>query len=144
MAYKVFVDANVYLDFLMQRGNEWASAEAIFEMAEKNIIEVFTSASNLLNIMYAMGTYKIAKQQIISHITIILSYSKLTGPENKVFRHALASGFNDLEDAVQYYTALDIKCIDYFITSNTKDYKKAFVQLPVFTPKQFMVLYNKK
>ncbi len=51
---------------------------------------------------------------------------------------ALHAGFLDLEDAVQYHTALQIKGIDYFITSNIKDYKKASAQLPVITPKQFI------
>jgi hypothetical protein len=54
------------------------------------------------------------------------------------------AGFTDLEDAIQYHTALAVKEIDYFITSNTRDYKKALPQLPVISPKQFHSLYNKK
>ncbi len=33
--------------------------------------------------------------------------------------------------------------MDYFITVNSKDYKKALTQLPVLTPPQFMERYNK-
>jgi hypothetical protein len=115
----------------------------VLELAEKNIIEVFTSASSLLNLMYIMGSNKIPAKEIIVHTNNILSYSKLVNPDNSVFQSALTAGFTDLEDAVQYYTAQQIKGIDYFITSNTRDYKKASRQLPVITPRQFMVLYNK-
>ncbi len=143
MAYKLFVDTNVYLDYLMHRGTEWQHAENILELAEKNNIEIFTSASCLLNLMYIMRSHKLSNDEIIVHVNNILTYSKLVNPDNTVFQTALLIGFSDLEDSVQYFTALQIKGIDYFITSNTKDYKKASRQLPVITPRQFMALYNK-
>ena len=143
MAYKLFIDTNVYLDFLMHRGAEWQDAENILELAEKNVIDVFTSASCLLNLMYIMRTNKLPNNEIIVHTNNILSYSKLVNPDNGVFKTALSVGFTDPEDAVQYYTAMQIKGIDYFITSNTRDYKKATSQLPVLTPKKFMTLYHK-
>lgn len=143
MAYKLFVDTNVYLDFLMHRGTEWIEAENILELAEKDIIEIFTSASCLLNLMYIMRSHKLPNKEIIVHVNNILGYSKLVNPDNSVFQTALSIGFNDPEDAVQYYTAMQIKGVDYFITSNAKDYKKATAQLPVLTPKKFIALYNK-
>lgn len=142
MGYRVFVDANVYLDFLLRRGSHWKDAEMIFELAEKNSIDIITSSSILLNLIYIMGTKKIAYADIISHASTILQYSKLADPDNSTFREALFSGFSDLEDAVQYHTALHVKGMDYFITSNAKDFKKATSQLSVLTPKQFMKKYN--
>ena|SRR5438477_12492226 len=124
MAYRLFIDTNVYLDFLIHRGTEWQDAENVLELAEKNIIEIFTSASFLLNLMYIMRSNKLPHKEIIVHTNNILSYSKLTNPDNTVFQTALSIGFPDPEDAVQYYTALQIKGMDYFITSNTRDYKK--------------------
>ena len=143
MAYKLFVDTNVYLDYLMHRGTEWQHAENVLELAEKNSIEIFTSASCLLNLMYIMRSHKLPNNEIIVQVNNILTYSKLANPGNTTFQTALSVGFSDPEDAVQYYTALQIKGIDYFITSNTRDYKKASRQLPVVTPRQFMTLYNK-
>ncbi len=144
MEYKIFIDTNVYLDYLIHRGNDWTEAEAVLLLAEENALDVFTSSSCILNLMYIMGTYKIEKANILSYTQTILSYSKLISPDNEKFSMALNAGFTDPEDAVQYYTALGIKGIDYFITSNIKDYKKAMPQLPVVTPKQFMTLYKKK
>jgi predicted nucleic acid-binding protein len=127
----------------MHRGTAWREAENVLELAEKNIIEIFTSASCLLNLMYIMRSHKLSNKEIIVHVNNILSYSKLVNPDNTAFQTALSIGFSDPEDAVQYYTALQIRGIDYFITSNSKDYKKATPQLPVLTAIQFIALYNK-
>lgn len=144
MAYKLFVDTNVFLDLLMQRGKEWQHAAAIFKLAERGSIEVFTSSSSMLNIMYVMNTYKVPKQEIIGNMMAILSYTKLCDPDNITFEIALTSGFKDLEDAVQYHTALEVKGISYFITSNVKDYKNASSLLRVVTPGVFIDQYNKE
>ncbi|MEP6512394.1 MAG: hypothetical protein ABJA79_00900 [Parafilimonas sp.] len=76
-----------------------------------------------------MNNHKIQRVKIVDYVSTILKHSVLTNPDNQIFTSALASHFTDLEDAVQYYTALQIKGIDYFITSNIRDFKKASVQL---------------
>jgi len=55
--------------------------------------------------------------------------------DDKILELALASDFNDFEDAIQYYTALDNK-IDIIITRNKKDFKKSI--LPVLTAKEYL------
>jgi hypothetical protein len=90
-----------------------------------------------------MGTHKLPPSVIVSHTEKILAYSILINPDNLPFQKALSAGFSDHEDAVQYYTALTASGIDYFITSNIKDFKKASSQLPVVPSKQFMKLYLK-
>ena len=52
MSYKLFVDTNVYLDFLIHRGKEWKNAELLFELAENKEITIYTSSSSLINILY--------------------------------------------------------------------------------------------
>ena len=94
--------------------------------------------------MYALKRQKIAQKQIIEIIEFTLTYAKLLETSGASFSQGLNAGFTDLEDAVQYYTALTIPGIDYFITSNYKDYKKAVNWLQVLTPKQFVELFNKK
>ena len=104
MAYKLFIDTNVYLDFLMQRGTEWKEAEIILELAEKNIIEIFTSASCVLNLMYIMRSSKLSYTEIISHANNILSYSKLVNPDNTAFHTALSIGFLEAESTTVPFT----------------------------------------
>jgi predicted nucleic-acid-binding protein len=145
MAYKTFADTNVFLDHLLERTADWEFARDVFVLAEQKEITVLTSSSSLVNVIYGLKQQKkLTKENIVTLITYLLSYTYLAHTNETIFISALASGFTDLEDAIQYHTALQVKGIDYFITSNTKDYKKALPQLPVMTPKQFMMLYKKK
>jgi len=98
----------------------------------------------LINIIYVLGKQKLTQGEIITLMELTLTYIQFADTSKSAFIQALTAGFPDLEDAVQYYTALQIKGIDYFLTSNTKDYKKASVQLPVITATQFIMMYNRK
>jgi predicted nucleic acid-binding protein len=144
MAYKLFLDTNVFLDAFLERTQDWRDAEAVLQLAAQNKIDAFTSANNLINIIYSLQKQKLAQEQIIQLMELTISYTQLADINVSDFALALRAGFTDLEDAVQYYTALHIKGIDYFITSNLKDYKKASPQLAVITPKQFVAMYYKK
>ncbi|HYJ37854.1 MAG TPA: type II toxin-antitoxin system VapC family toxin, partial [Chitinophagaceae bacterium] len=50
---------------------------------------------------------------------------------------ALNSKIDDIEDALQYYTALEHK-IDYFISADKKFKIKAIPQLPIFNASEFL------
>ena len=138
----VFIDANVFLDALLHR-NEYEASEAILDAANERLIFIYTSAACLQNVMYFLSKAGISNGSIINIIDVLLKYISLAQTNEKNFLSGLYAGFTDLEDAIQYHTALAVKDIDYFITSNIKDYKKALTQLPVITPKQFLALHNK-
>ncbi|MGI8636721.1 MAG: type II toxin-antitoxin system VapC family toxin [Segetibacter sp.] len=142
MAYKIFIDTNVFLDAFLERTPHWKDAEIIMKLAESKQLDLFTSANNLVNTMYVLRRQQLATTQIIQILELILSYTQLSYTSNQSFKSALQAGFNDLEDAIQYYTALDAGSIHYFITSDIKDYKKASIELPALTPKQFIVIYK--
>lgn len=83
-----------------------------------------TSPSILLIIIYYLRKEKLSNEDISLIIRFVLTFTALEETSETIFLQALSAGFPDLEDAVQYYTALHVKGIDYFVTSNTKDYKK--------------------
>lgn len=144
MVYKVFADTNVFLDHLLRRTADWHFSEKIFRLADERMIKVCTSSSSMVNVIYVLKQQRLTKADIIQATTYILSYIKLADTGEKIFIEALNSSFMDLEDAVQYFTALNIQDADYFITSNTKDFKVVNDRLPVLTPKQFISLFEKK
>ena len=143
MAYKLFLDTNIFLDVFLQRTPDWENAEMILQLAAKKRIDVFSSANNLVNVIYALRKQKLTQAQIIELMQLTLTYVQLADTTNRSFNEALNAGFPDLEDAVQYFTALQIKGIDYFISSDLKDYKKASAQLPVITAEKFIAMYNR-
>jgi predicted nucleic acid-binding protein len=144
MAYKVFIDTNVFLDAFLQRTSDWLDADAVLQLADNDFVKAYTSSSCLINMIYALKAQKkLTPDNIINVTELTLGYTSVLNPSKAVFLQSLRSGFADLEDGIQYYTARSEEGIDYFITSNTKDFKKASSQLPVLSPKQFMKLYLK-
>jgi len=140
--YTIFADTNVFLDAILLRVEGGTDCREILEMAQDREIKVCTSSSCLLNVLYFLQKAGVTSQEIIEIVESLLEVISLLSTDEKTFISALHAGFSDLEDAVQYHTALHIKDINYFITSNIKDFKKAPTQLPVLTPKQFIKKYN--
>jgi predicted nucleic-acid-binding protein len=142
MKYTVFGDTNVILDGLLQRGDMGLYALEIIELAENNDVILFLSSSNLVNVIYFLQKAGKTNSEIILTVKNLLTFTTIISPGNPIIINALDANFNDIEDGIQYYTALQIKEIDYFITSNIKDFKKASTQLPVVTPRQFLKQYK--
>lgn len=135
--YLLFADTNVFLDALLQRkpGRE---CKQILILAEKSAVKLYTSSSCLLTVIYFLQKSGMPVKVIRESVVDLLKFISLASPDEKEFLTSLNAHFADLEDAVQYHTALQIKGIDYFITSNIKDFRKASKQLPVITPGQFI------
>jgi predicted nucleic acid-binding protein len=141
MASKVFVNTNVFLDQLLQRGEAWRPTEALFSLAEQRQLILYTSSSILTTIIYFLEINRAPATKVRKAIRLLLTFVQLAETKDSIILQATHSEFKDLEDAIQYYTAMQIKGIEYFITSNLKDFKKALPQLPVLSPQQFIDLH---
>jgi predicted nucleic acid-binding protein len=139
----VFIDANVFLDAVLQRG-EYEPSGLILDYAGKNAVTAYTTAANLQNVIYFLKKAGVNTKSIINIMDSFFEYLFIAQTTEKHFLAGLHAGFTDLEDAIQYYTALNAKNMDFFITSNTKDFKKALPQLPVITPRQFITAFKLK
>lgn len=138
----VFLDSNVFLDALLQR-NDFKDAEAILQLKEKEDLEIGTTPACLLNVMYFIQKAGVPHKGVVQIMAGLLETVSLIPTDKGIFIKAVHSGFTDIEDAVQYFSAIAVTNMDYFISSNIKDFKKASTQLPVVSPKQFMKLYLK-
>lgn len=138
----VCADANVFLDGLLHRGEMGLECLQIIELAERSELILYISSSNLMNVIYFLEKAGKNNKEIVLTLKSLLSFTSVISPDNKTVINAHDANFNDIEDAIQYYTALQVEDIGYFITSNIKDFKKAVVQLPVVTPKQFLNKYK--
>ena len=136
MASKVFLDANLILDLAFKRDGYEQSRE-IFELILNGTIKGFISSSIIHIIGYfltkAQGN-KFAKEFII---TMLADVSVIDLPHETVI-NALHSKINDLEDALQYYTALHHK-LDFFISSDKELQKQSMAILPVLSPRDFII-----
>jgi len=55
--------------------------------------------------------------------------------DDTIINNALESDFNDFEDAIQYFTAIE-NGMDCIITRNVDDYKKSIIS--VYTPTELL------
>jgi predicted nucleic acid-binding protein len=138
----VFLDSNVFLDALLQR-NDFKEAGAILQLSEKAELKINTTPSCLLNVIYFLQKAGIPHKDVVQILAELLEPVSFVPTNKDIFLKAIHAEFTDIEDAVQYFSALSVTNMDYFITSNIKDFKKASSQLPVVSPKQFMKLQLK-
>jgi len=124
---KVFADTDICIDLLSGRKPFISNAEKFFSLADIGKIKVFASALSFSNIDYVLrsqysGAY--SRKTIAKFKTLVT----VLPVDSRTIDLAIASEFNDFEDAIQYYTAIE-SSINIFVTRNIKDYKKAHIQV---------------
>lgn len=135
MAIKIFLDANILLDFTLKR-EAYPVARKIIEQAVSGQVQAFITPSIVHIVGYwltkAYGNAK-AKELLLT----LLADVNVIDIDHEITLAALHSKIKDIEDALQYYTAIHHK-VDYFI-SRDKDLQKVSIPtLPVYTPDQFL------
>jgi predicted nucleic acid-binding protein len=133
---KVFVDTDVCLDLLSGREPFNQFAEILFSYADIGKIKIYVSALSFANIDYVLHSqYSTThSRQIIAQFKTLVQVLPV---DSKTIDLAIASDFNDFEDAIQYCCALENN-LTTIITRNIKDYKKATIK--VLTPETFVAI----
>ena len=136
MKKKVFVDTDIIYDLLAERDPFYSSAAHLFTLADEGKVQIFISALSLANIHYLISKHLSESQakQILRKFKVLVQVTSLT---EKIIDLALNSEFEDFEDAIQYFSALQ-NDIEILLTRNLKDYKKA--QISVLTAQDFINL----
>ncbi len=137
MVSKIFLDANVILDFSLKRDN-YHSALSIIDKIVNGPIQGFITPSIL-----QISGYWISKQYgVVTAKQILTSLCEdvqvVDCPHN-VATQALKSNFTDIEDAIQYYTALEHK-LEAFVSRDKQLLKFSMPILPVYNPEEFLAL----
>ncbi len=131
---KLFVDSDIILDLLAQREPHYIHAARLFTLIDQNEVVAYTSPLIFANLHYLL------KKQT-SNLSALKSLRKLKTLINillideKVIEQSLNSEFNDFEDAIQYFTAVN-NGITLIITRNKTDYKRS--KIDVLTAEEFL------
>ena len=131
---RYFSDANVLIDYVLQRQPFFDQANEIFELSEKGRI---TSVVSLITIattaFYAQKAYTPTEtKQLFYHLT---SFCDVLPSTSRNLEEALESPFDDLEDAIQNSIAQSAGCTA-IITRNRKDFQHS--TLAVLTPEELL------
>ena len=135
---KVFVDTDVCIDLLSGRKPFNKPAEILFSIADIGKIKIYVSSLSFANIDYVLRSqYSTAySRQIMGKFKTTVNVLSV---DSKTIDLAVASDFNDFEDAIQYCCAIENN-LTILITRNTKDFKKAIIK--VLTPETFISIQN--
>ena len=134
MAYKIFLDANVIIDLLMERKQELDAINEIFNLAEKELISLYISESIIANAFYILR-----KEKRIDSLSVFREMCRIVDilPFTKDILYQPIEKYDDREDGLLYFLALKAK-MNYFITRNVKDFTFLFPSLPVMSPTKFL------
>ena len=135
MQKKVFLDANILLDLLLKREG-YEISKQLLETIINGLVKGYTSVSVLhilaywLQKAYGVATAKKLLLSLSEEINFIdCSHSSALA--------ALSSDIADIEDAIQYQTAVQHK-VHFFITRDKSLMRYSEKTLPVLSPKRFL------
>lgn len=134
MMERLLIDTNIIVDLLAKRKNFYQEAQELFTLADKQEIKLYISSLTFANTHYLLSKELNSNEvrKILIKFKLLVSVLPL---DDKILELALSSDFNDFEDAIQYYTALENK-LDIIITRNKKDFKTS--KLPVLTAWEYL------
>ena len=130
---KVFLDTNIVIDLLDKREPFYIDAVKLFTLAYQKKITLFVSPMTYATASYLLRKH--GKEGMRKLLNNFRQLSQITTADERVVDAALASSFDDYEDALQYYSALT-RNVDVIVTRNKKDF--AFSTIEVLTPEELL------
>lgn len=134
MMENIFVDTDIIIDLLAKRDLFYKDAQALFTLSDKKEIQLCISSLSFANAYYSIVKHHkdIDAKKYLAKFKVLVKVLPL---EDKAIELALASDFNDFEDGLQYFIAMDNES-DIIITRNKKDFKNA--KIPVMTAGEYI------
>lgn len=131
---KVFLDTNIVADLFLKREPFCQNSLKLFTLGFHKKITLYVSSLSYTTLAYLCR--KMKKEERVLLFEKLRSLTVTTTVDRQTVDMALVSGFDDLEDAMQYYSAISSK-VDVVLTRNKKDFVEANV--PVMTPDEFFI-----
>ena len=135
MAFRIFVDADVLLDFTL-KGSAYPVVRRLMEWAINGRVQVFVSSAILRDIGPELCKAYGAEQAQELLLALLASAQVIDAGYETVIS-ALQSRIDNIAGAISYYTALQHR-LDYFITWDTCLLRVVNPVLPVTTPIDFL------
>ncbi|MGN6352621.1 MAG: type II toxin-antitoxin system VapC family toxin [Parafilimonas sp.] len=139
MAFRIMLDSNIILDLSLQRSDDLEDLKTIYRKITEGEFRCYSTTSIIHTCAHFL--IKSVRLQIAKEILLSLLVNvKIIEANHDLVKDALQSEFIDIEDALQYYTAMHHK-LDCIITRDKKFIKAAKTQLPVCNPATFIKKY---
>jgi predicted nucleic acid-binding protein len=131
---QILLDTNIALDLLARRMPFYNDTAELFSLADKKTIRLSLSSRSLTNIHYVITKFKPEQEtrKILRNLIILV---RVLSFDDKIVDLALNSDFNDFEDAIQYFTAIE-NDQELIVTRNMSGYYES--KIPVMTAREFI------
>ena len=135
MVSKIFIDANILLDFTLQRAN-YNEAKKLIELVINDKIHAYITPAIVHIVGYWLTKHYGAKKAKEILLMLLIDI-RVIDISHTVTINALHSKINDIEDALQYYSALHHK-LNYFVTRDGQLKKEGIPILPIYGLTEFL------
>ena len=125
---KVFLDTNVLIDFVCQRGEFAESANRLIALGCMGKVQLQTLSLSYVTAMFVAQKYKYEKVE--ESLLFVSGFTEILDLQGSTVVEMLTSGWEDYEDSTQNATAMMANA-DCIVTRNTKDFTNS--SLPVYT-----------
>lgn len=132
MIRRIFVDADIVLDFLLRREPFFRPAAMLFVAMQNGWVRGCVSPLIHSNLFYMLRKSS-SGQGAIRALQQLTLLTRTLSVDQKTLEMAFASSFSDFEDALHYYSASN-NDVDAIVTRNIRDYQRA--KLPVLTAEE--------
>lgn len=136
---RVLIDSDVILDSLFNREPFAEYSTTVLSMCESKKIYGFLTPLIYSNIYYLLRQ-NAKHDKVIEKLKQLFQITDVLQMNRTVVENTLNSGFQDFEDSLQNFSAINNGKIDLILTRNLKDYKNS--ELAVFTPETYVKSYN--
>lgn len=136
----VFLDTNIFLDFLAHRGNFYEPAALIVSLGIQNKIQLQVSSLSFATASYILSQHhKWDTSRIIREFESFIKICRITTVDEIIVKQSVYAPFADFEDGMQHYSAIAFSA-DIIITRNADDFVDS--QITVMEPNDFLDLWE--
>jgi predicted nucleic acid-binding protein len=136
---KIFLDANVVIDFLDVSSKDHAAAVSCVRIIRKHFRKPVVSPVTFIIVNFLLGKFIKNKQWHKRQMELVFSAMEITPLQPSFIDAAFKTYFTDMEDALQHQCALQAKA-SVIITRDIHDYFDS--KIPVVHPHDFVLRYN--
>ena len=131
----LFIDTNIVIDLLEKREPYCYDAVSLFTMSYNKQVKLFISPMT-----YSTASFLLRKHGadgVRNLHSNLRQLANVSSADESTVDQALISQFEDFEDALQYYSAIQSDA-EVIITRNSRDFAKS--KIPVMTAGEYLAL----
>ena len=121
---KLFLDANVLIDFILERPLFYQPAAMIVSLAAERKIDICVSALSVVTANFiCIERCKMPLDVYRRKVDFLRNFIEVCSVDSSDINSFYEANWKDFEDGVQYFSAIR-SGVDYLVTRNVKDFEE--------------------